>query len=454
MALKTNKMTILLIAAIASFLTPFMASSVNVALPIIAEELGVNAILLGWITTAFLLTCAMLAVPLGRIADIYGMKKIFTIGIIFFTIASFLASLSPCVEFLIFSRALQGIGSSMIFVTALAIITSTFPPGEMGRAIGINISSVFMGTVVGPILGGLLTHLLGWRSIFYFVIPLGILVTILVFSKLNGREWAACKEEKLDLAGSFLYSLSLLLILTGFSEIIEPFGKFMLISGIITLIGFVIWELMVDHPVLDVKIFLKNRMFTISNLAGLICFIITFSVTFLFSLYLQYIKGLDPIQAGLILGVETIFMAIMSPISGRLSDRFQPRKIASLGIAITTMGLMLSSFFNACTSMLFIIIALILIGLGSGLFFTPNAHAIMGSVERKYFGVASATLSTMRIVGQSLGMGMVLLIFSLYIGEVQLSPQNYAQLLESIHINLTISALLGFVAIFASLARK
>lgn len=451
---EANKMTVLVVATIASFLTPFMASSVNVALPVISGELAANAIMLSWITTSFLLTSAMLAVPFGRIADIYGMKRVFITGIIIFTIATFLASLSPFVEFLIFSRVLQGVGSAMIFVTGLSIISSVFPPHEMGNAIGISVSAVFIGLVMGPVLGGLLTQYLGWRSIFYLIAPLGVLATALVIIKLKGREWAECKGEKMDITGSILYGISLLLILAGFSAITGYTGKLMLAFGIISLIGFVVWELRVEHPVLEMRLFFKNRKFAFSNLAALISFTGTFAVVFLLSLYLQYIKGLDPRGAGLVLATQTICMALVSPLAGRLSDRYESRIIASIGMAVTTGGLIIFAFLNDATSIYVILASLVLMGVGSGIFSTPNTHAVMNSVQKRYFGVASATISTMRIIGQTLSMGLVLVIFSIYVGAVQFNPGNYPALLTSINVMFTISAILGFVAIFASLARN
>lgn len=453
MSNKTNRRTVLLIATIASFLTPFMASSINVALPVIANELVVNAILLSWITTSFLLTSAMFAVPFGRIADIYGMKKIFILGIIIFTIATFLAGISPFVEFLIFSRVLQGIGSAMIFVTGLALISSVYPPHEMGGAIGISVTAVYIGLVMGPVLGGLLTQYLGWRSIFYLTVPLGLLVTLLIIVKLKGIEFAECRGEKLDIWGSLLYGISLLLILVGFSEITGFIGKLMLILGVISLIGFVMLELRVEHPVLEMRLFIKNRKFAFSNLAALISFTGTFAVVFLLSLYLQYIKGLDPRGAGLILAVQTFCMALMSPIAGRLSDKYESRILASIGMAMITVGLIIFAFLSAETSFYMIFLSLVLLGVGYGIFSTPNTHAVMNSVKKRYFGVASATVSTMRIMGQTLSMGLVLVIFSIYVGAVVFNPGNYPQLLVSINVMFTISACLGFIAIFASLAR-
>ncbi|MGF7119254.1 MFS transporter [Methanobacterium oryzae] len=451
---KINKTAILLIATIATFLTPFMGTSLIVALPTISNELTVNAILLSWITTAYFLTSAMFAVPLGKIADIYGMKKIFTYGIIILTIATYLAAISPTAEFLIITRVFQGLASAMIFVTGLAIITSVFPQEERGKAIGLNITAGYIGLVMGPVLGGFLTQYLGWRSIFYLIVPLGLLVIALVFWKMKGLEWGECKGEKLDYWGSLLYIIMLALILIGFSSITGSIGMLMVILGIILFIGFVILELRVENPVLEMSLFFKNRMFAFSNLAALISYIGISVIAFLLSLYLQFIKGFDPQIAGLILAVQTIFMVIMSPIAGRLSDKFDPGKLASLGMMIVTLGLLIFALITDETSLYTIILGLAIIGIGIGIFSAPNMNSIMGSVERKYFGVASATLGTMRLLGQTFSMGMILVIFAVYIGSAQFNPQNYPELLTSIQVAFTISVILGLVATVASLARK
>ena len=451
---KINKTTILLIATLASFLTPFLGTSVNIALPTIAKELAVNAILLSWISTAFLLTSAMFAVPFGRIADIYGMKKIFTYGIIILTVACFSASLATSVQILIISRIIMGVGSAMIFVTGLAMITSVFPPRERGKAIGINIMAVYIGLVMGPVLGGLLTQYVGWRSIFYLIVPMGLIVIILVLWKMKGMEWAECRDEKIDYWGSLLYMLMLGLILIGFSSIATTLGKIMVILGILVLICFVWLELRIKDPVLEVRLFFENRRFAFSNLATLISYMGIFSVGFLLSLYLQYIKGYSPNITGLILVTQTIFMVIMSPISGRLSDRFDSGKLASLGMGIITIGLLTFALITANTSVYMVILGLAVLGIGVGIFSAPNTHSIMGYVERKYFGLASATVSTMRLLGQTFGMGLILLIFAVYIGAVQFNPQNYGALLTSIQVAFLISVILSVMAIFASLARK
>lgn len=451
---KVNKNIILLIATLATFLTPFLGTSLIVALPTIASDLAVNAILLSWVTTAYFLTSAMFAVPLGKIADIYGMKKIFTYGILILIISTFLAAISPSAEFLIITRAFQGIASAMIFVTGLAIITSVFPPKERGKAIGINITAGYLGLVMGPVLGGLLTQYTGWRSIFYFIIPLGLIVIALVLVKMKGLEWGECKGEKLDYWGSLVYIIMLALILIGFSSITGTFGILMVIIGIIGFISFIILELRVDNPVLEMSLFFKNRKFAFSNLAALISYMGIMAVSFLLSLYLQYIKGFDAQIAGLILAVQTIFMVIISPIAGKLSDRFEPGKLASLGMIMITISLVIFTLLTYTTSLYIIIAGLVILGIGIGIFSAPNMNSIMGSVERKYFGLASATVGTMRLLGQTFGMGLILIIFAIYIGATLFTPQNYPELLSSIKITFTISVILSIIAIFASLARN
>ncbi len=447
-----NRIPALLVATLASFFTPFMASAINIALPSIGLEFAADAILLSWIPTAYLLASAVFAVPFGRIADIHGMKKIFTYGIIVFTAATFLCWAAPSVTSLIAFRILQGIGSAMIFVTGLAIITSVYPPHERGKAIGINIASVYIGLSLGPVLGGILTQYLGWRSIFYAIIPLGLLVIALTALKVKG-EWAECRGEKFDTAGSIIYGIALIMLMYGFSILPEELGIILLILGIVGIIAFALFELRVKNPVFEVRLF-KNITFGFSSLAALINYSSTFAVVFLLSLYLQYIKGLDPQFAGIVLVAQPAVMAITAPVAGRLSDRFSPGIIASIGMAITAISLFGFIFLNSNTSLEFIIMVLLVLGFGLGLFSSPNTNAIMGSVKKRFYGIASATVGTMRLIGQMLSMGVAMLIFSIFIGNVQIVPGNYPALMTSIQIVFTIFTILCVVGIFASLARK
>ncbi len=447
-----NKRIALLVATLASFLTPFMSSSVNIALPSIGKEFSMDAVLLSWVATSYLLSAAMFLVPFGKIADIKGRKKVFLYGILIYTLSSFLCAVSTSAIMLISSRILQGIGSAMIFGTSVAILTSAFPSGERGKAFGINVAAVYLGLTFGPFLGGLLTQYFGWRSIFIVNVFLGLITVIFVFWKLKG-EWAEAEGEKFDFIGSIIYSLSLAAIMYGFSLIPAMPGLLMMLVGIFLLLLFLGWEIKAESPVLDINLFRKNITFAFSNLAALINYSATFAVTFLLSLYLQYIKALSPQNAGLVLTAQPIMMAIFSPFAGRLSDRVEPRIIASAGMALTAISLSLLAFLNEKTALEFIVATLIFLGFGLAFFSSPNTNAVMSSVERRFYGIASATLATMRLTGQMISMGIAMLIFAIYIGKTQITPQHYPLLLTSMKTAFIIFAILCFGGIFASLAR-
>jgi EmrB/QacA subfamily drug resistance transporter len=442
----------LLVTTVGSFLTPFMGSSVTVALPSIGDELAMDAILLGWVATAFLLASAMFLVPLGRIADIYGRKRTFTYGMIIYTAASVLSAISTSAAMLISSRVLQGIGGAMIFNTAVAILISVFPPQDRGRVLGINLAAVYAGISVGPLVGGLLTQYLGWRSIFWINVPLGLVVIALVLWKLKG-EWAEAKGEKFDIVGSIIYGLALIAIMYGFTMLPEMLGAGLIIVGALGIVAFVKWETKVASPVLDLRLFKNNTVFTLSNLAALINYSATFAVSFLLSLYLQYIKGLNPQDAGLVLVAAPVMQAIFSPSAGKLSDKIEPRIVASVGMGLTVIGLIFFIFLNQTTSLWFIIVGLMILGFGFALFSSPNTNAVMSSADKKFYGVASATLSTMRSIGMMFSMGVVTLIFAIYIGHVQITPEYYLPFLRSVNVTFIVFAVLCLGGIFASLAR-
>ena len=447
-----SKGVVLLIAAMSSFLTPFTSSSVNIALPSIGTKLSLNAISLSWVATAYLLAAAVFLVPFGRIADIYGRKRILQFGMIITTIASVLCTTSNSAAWLISFRALQGLGSAMIFGTGVAILTSVFPANERGRALGINVAAVYSGLSVGPLVGGFLTGQFGWRSIFLLNAFLGLLVTVMVFWKLKG-EWAEARGESFDYGGSIIYGAAMFTLIYAFSVLPALWGLWLILLGILGFVGFFTWEMKLEHPIFNVALFRNNAVFTFSNLAALINYSATFAVGFLLSLYLQYVKGFSPQQAGLILIVQPVIMVICSPLAGSLSDRIEPRIVSSIGMTMTTVGLLILAFLGNNTSLAFIFVSLVIQGIGLGFFSSPNTNAVMGSVDRKFYGVASGVLGTMRLTGQMFSMGMSLLLFSLYIGRVQITPDVYPLFLKSMKMVFTISTMLCFVGIFASISR-
>jgi EmrB/QacA subfamily drug resistance transporter len=444
--------TALACAVLSSFTTPFMSAAVNVALPAIGGEFTMNALLQGWVATSYLLAAAMALVPFGKIADRFGRRRFFAAGMGAHTLFSLACALAPTGEALIGFRVAQGLGGAMTFATGLAILTSVYPPGERGRAIGITAAATYLGLSLGPVLGGLLTQQLGWRSIFYASVPIGAAAFVLILWKLKG-EWRTAPRGRFDLSGSLLYALALPCLMYGLSSLPRLAGVCFLAGGLAGLALFVFRESRAADPVLDLRLFRGNPVFAWSNLAALINYSATFAVTFLLSLYLQYIRALGPQSAGLLLVVQPVLMAALSPLAGRLSDRLQPRTLASAGMLCAAAGLAVFAFLGPATPLALIAAGLAVLGIGFALFSSPNTNAIMGSVDPRSYGVASATLASMRLVGQMLSMGVALLVFTLFLGSATVIPATHGAFLSATRVAFAVFAVLCFGGVFASLAR-
>lgn len=449
---REEKNAALLVASLASFLAPFMSSSINVALPVISTAFKADTVLTTWIATSYLLGSAVFLIPFGRAGDILGRKKIFLYGIILFTVASFLCGLANTTNILILFRVFQSIGSAMIFGTGMAILTSVFPLNERGRAMGIAVGATYTGLTLGPFAGGLLIKYLGWRSVFFSMVPLGIIAVYFVIKKLK-KEWSDAKGEKFDWAGSLLYAVSLILIMYSFSLLPEFRGVIYLLSGLIIFVLFVVYQLRIPFPVFELTLFQNNITFRFSNLAALINYSGTFATSFLLSFYFQKIRGIDARETGMILVSSPFIMAILSPSVGKLSDRIEPRILASIGMAISSLGLFLFFFISDETKIFMMVLLLLFMGLGFAFFSSPNTNAVMSSVEKKYLGIASGSLGTMRMIGQMFSMGIAMMLFSLFIGKTEINPSNLVQLLKAIKVTFGVNSILCFIGIFASLAR-
>jgi EmrB/QacA subfamily drug resistance transporter len=449
---RSLRRTALAVSMVSSFLTPFMGSGINVAMPFIAKEFSLSAVAIGWVVTAYMLAAALFLVPFGRLADLVGRKRIFALGIGVNIAGTAVAALAPSVFFLILGRAVQGVGGAMIFGTGVAILTSVYPPGERGRALGLNTAAVYTGLSLGPVLGGFLVHAWGWRSVFWATVPIAAAALGITLLRLK-REWAEARGEGFDFKGSLIFGSGLVSLMYGFSRLPSVLGFMLTGAGLLALAGFVLFELQAKAPLLDLRLFGKNRIFAFSNLAALFNYSATSAVAFLMSLYLQYIKGLPPQRAGLVLVAQPIVMALASPFAGKLSDRSEPRLIASFGMGLSAAGLLLFSFLRADTGFGFIVASLVCLGLGFGLFSSPNTNAIMSSVEKRHLGIASAALGTMRLSGQMLSAGITMMIFALVMGREPIQPSLYPQFLRSVRIAFVFYALLCIAGIFASLAR-
>ena len=391
-------------------------------------------------------------VPFGRLGDIYGRKRMFLGGIILYTVTCLLLPFSRSGIHAYFVPRPGRIGNAAIFGTGTAILTSVYPVGERGKALGINVAATYAGLSMGPPIGGFLTQYFTWRSIFFVNVAVGIGIIILVLLKLK-REWVGAKGEKFDLIGSLTYGVSLAVLITGFSQLPNFLGIWLVAAGLLGLVLFIWEETRNESPVLNVNLFRNSQVFAWSNLAALINYSATNAVGFLLALYLQYIKGFSPEHAGLVLIAQPVVMLLMSPVAGRLSDRFEPRLVASIGMALTATGLALLIFLVQGTAIWYILMSLVILGLGFGLFSSPNTNAVMSSVDKRFYGVASGTLGTMRLVGQMFSLALAVLLFALFIGHVQITPEYYPFFLKSVRTGFIIFAILCFGGIFASLRR-
>lgn len=447
-----NTWPVLLTTIFASFMNPFMISAVNIGLPDIQENFDCSATTLSWISNSFLLANAMVLLPLSKASDIWGRVRFFRIGLYIFTLSTLIAGFSTNIAMLITARVIQGAGAALMSVTAVAIVTQVFPPNKRGVALGLNIGGVYTGLSLGPFIGGLLTQSGGWRWLFFAAIPLGI-VTIL-FSHFNLKA-ANQKLHKhpFDYRGGLVYALAIFMFIYGGGKIKTAVGISMLVAGITLMVAFFYSQSKKEFPILNVNLLKTNKRFTFSNLAALIHYASTFGVSFLLSLYLQYSKGLSPGEAGLVLVIQPVIMAVTAPLTGRLSDKIDAGILASSGMALTLVSLMMMIFIQPDTSVSYISISLAILGLGFGLFTSPNTNAIMGSVQKQHYGIASGINATMRVFGQTLSMMMATIFISIFLANESISAQNTGLFVQSMNLYFVSFAVLCIPGIWFSIKR-
>ncbi len=442
----------LIMVLINAFTTPLMLSAVNVALPHIAKSLTLDAVVLSWVPMAYLMASAMFLFLFGRLADVYGCKRIFLIGTFCVLISSLLAAFSTNAVEMISARFFQGVSAAMLYATQIAIVTSIYPPKKRGRVVGLTVSMIYLGLSFGPLLGGILIDQFGWRSSFVLHIPLAILVLLIGVLKVPG-EWLAEGETKIDLFGALIYAAAIALFCVGVTRLPDSEAYLLIGLSVLTLLLFIKLQYSLETPLLNVKLFFSNKAFSFSCAASLIMYTSTFANVVLISLYLQYLKGYSATATGTIMMIQPLTMALFSPLAGKLSDRIEPRIISSIGMCITLCGLLILSILNSDSSLLQIIFALLLTGLGFSFFSSPNVNAIMSSVEKRFYGSATAVMASMRIVGQLSSMVLVAMIFSIVIGNVEITPDYYPELQQSIRLTFLIACGLCVPGIVFSLAR-
>jgi len=390
---------------------------------------------------------------MGRFGDIHGRRKVFQIGLLLFSFIGGLISQAWTIEIVIGLRFLQGMGGAMVMATTMAIVVSAFPRDERGKALGLAVASVYAGISCGPFIGGFMVETLGWRSLFYMILPLGLLTYLITRLKIK-EEWAEAKGEPFDWKGAALYAPSVLLLVYGVTNLSQGWWAWgLVILANIGLFLFLKFETRTPFPLLDIKLLRNNRVFALSNLAALFNYAATFGVTFFLSLYLQYVKGMGPQQAGTILIIQPIVQTIFSPFCGRLSDRIPASWVATSGMFFCAVGLAIASSLSAESSLTVVFLLLIFLGLGFALFSSPNVNMIMGSVAPRYLGVASGLNASMRTLGMLSSMMIITLLFSYLMHDQPVTMATQPAFLTSMRIALLIFCGLCIIGIGCSLGR-
>ncbi|MEG0156860.1 MAG: MFS transporter [Anaerovoracaceae bacterium] len=450
---KEQKSTLRVCIATA-FISTFMGSALNLAIPNIGEAFDVSAALVGWVITAYMLSVAAMSVPFGKIADTTGRRRIFLLGIFFFGFTGIISIFAWNIWLLIVCRVLQGLAGAMIFATNTAILLGAFPGSQRGNVLGKMTASTYVGLAAGPVAGGMLNHYFGWQSIFIISFVVSMVAFITALRHLPKQEQLVT-EGKQDIIGNSLYVMMILLIMYGFSSVMTlTYGWAIIVAGILVGVLFTWVELRAKNPVIHVRIFKHNLVYTLSNLAALLNYGATFAIGYLMSIYLQVVMGYSSQTSGLILIAQPVIMALLSPAMGRLSDKIAPYKLASLGMALCTLSLIFFATVSIRTPLWAIILALVVTGLGFALFSSPNTNAVMACVEKKDYSIASSILATMRSLGHTSSMAIVTLVVAISMGNTQLSKATPEMLIKTMHIGFTIFTVLCFLGVLMSLKRK
>lgn len=444
--------TLWVIAAV-QFLTPFMFSAIGVALPAIGREFSAGGVQLGLIEMVYILAIALLLLPVGRFADIHGRKRIFISGTLLITLATLALAMAPTIRILIFLRFFQGVGAAMITSTSFAILTSVYPPRELGKAMGVVVGCVYLGLSAGPTLAGLMIDYLGWRWIFYSAVPVECGILLFALLRLTG-EWADARGERFDWVGSILYVLAMFGIIVGVLEMqLLPIAKWICFFGFMMMAAFLYYENSIELPILPLGKIIRNKIFALSNLATWLNYAASFGIMFFFSIYLQVIKGIPPKITGFILIIQPLLQAFCAPIAGRLADRHSPAPIATIGMTLCTIGMICAAFITASSPFVLIYAVLIILGLGFGFFSTPNSTAIMASIDKRDYGLASSMIATMRTTGMLTAMTLITVLLSYYLGDQPITLETGHLFIATMRTSMVIFSILGVAGILCSMSR-
>lgn len=443
---------VLLAVGTGTFMSALDGSVVNAILPVMRSELRTDVATIEWVVTVYLLTMSGLLLGFGRLGDVRGHKSVYVLGFGGFVVSSALCGLSPSVEALIAFRALQAVGAAMLLSNSAAILTASFPPERRGRVLGLQAMMTYLGLIVGPSLGGWLTQHLGWRSVFYMNLPVGMLALGLAL-RFVPRDTPSSRGEPFDWTGAALFLTGLVALMLGLNQGHawgwDSPGTLGLIAGaVVVLAVFVALERRLRAPMLDLSLF-RHVTFSAATTSALLNYICIYSLVFLLPFYLLQARGLNPSQAGLLLTAQPVVMMVAAPLSGTLSDRIGSRWPAMVGMGVLSTGLLLLSRLGPSTPFSHVAVGLAVCGLGTGVFIAPNNSALLGAAPRHRQGIASGVLATSRYVGMVLGVGLAgAILTTMLAGHSE--PDSTEALVRAVDRGFLVAAALAALGVLAA----
>ena len=458
---------VLFCTGLGSFLAPFGSSALSFSVPEIGRSLGVSFLLMVWVPLAYLIPLTTSMVLFGKLSDTFGRTKLFLVGFLIYAIGSIAASLSTSFATLILPIVVMGTGSALLSVNSTALVSAIFPSRSRGGALGIVTMAVYLGLTAGPTLSGVLLGVAGWRSLFYTTAGLSLVSLLLARTYLRRIE-TPLRPSPLDLLGFVTFLAAIFLVVFALSAG-EVYGWGLVTPlfavGLTLLALFVLLERRREHPLLDPSLFVRNRTFAAANVTAFLNYVSTFAIVFVFSIYFTVIAGLSTVEAGLILVVEPVLMVVISPVSGRLSDRLGSRGLASLGMLVISASFFSLFFVVGRIPPVDLTVPLAVVGVGFGLFSAPNTNSVMGSVDRELSGMAAGTLGTMRFIGQLMSIALTgaLLassmshsaLLGLFSGaSTSSSATDAGAFLDGLRTIMAVSGVLSLVGVFTSLVRE
>ncbi len=439
----------LILVSLGAFLVPLAISASLVAVPSISVDLNANALLVSWIPAAFVLSSLIAQLPGGRIADLHGRKWAFILGFALFALGGLLSGMAPTIEVLLLARIVQGVGGAIGTSAGMAILSSIYQAKGRGAALGWMTSSVYIGMSSGPLIGGWLVEQWGWRAVFWGPVPITLMLVLFSWQLVKG-EWRSPDRHLVDWPGVAILALALSGLFFGTTQLTHLFGLGFTVIGLVFSYLFLARSKRVSFPLVRVDLVIQNRTFLRSLSAAMCMYASQYGIVFLMALYLQYNRGMSATEAGQMLMLQAIMMAFCAPLAGRLSDLWGSRVLATLGCLLIAIGLGVLLRIDTHMPTYMIAGGMMIIGLGHGLFSTPNNSTAVGTITSGKLGIATAILSLARQGGQLIGTAVLSLLLAIYFDGRAITPEGYSDLQSVAHWALSISLLLALLAAWFS----